>query len=218
MWTRTKQIIIFLTASLLLSVIPGCQKDPAENDGTDAALEQKEREAFAVQRVLEALTDLVFNEEDESDFVFEGETFEPTIGEVLDQSAPSERSVFVETASLAEPYFRSMVGDDGFVSEVSNGLVIDLASLKLGKLTFHREGEGNNSGYVSVEIPCIPHLTKIIYRTADQWGTNSFASPLSPGRRVFWRGCVLGLRKGKPEQQQPRNAGKYGRRKRKFIQ
>ena len=187
MWIRTRQISISLTA-LLLSVVPGCQKVPSGDAATDAALEQKERETFAVQRVLEALTDLAFDDEDESDFVFEGKTFEPAIGEVLDQSAPSERSVFVESASLAEPYFRSMVGDDGFVSEMPYGLVIDLTSLKLGKLTFYREGEGNDSGYVSVEIPCIPHLSKIIYRTADQWGINSFTSPCRRGDVYFGEG------------------------------
>lgn len=187
MWTRTKQIGIFL-AALLLSVVPGCRKDAAGNAESDAVLEQKEREAFAVQSVLEALTDIVFNDEDETDFVFEGKTFEPTIGDVLDQSAPSERSVFVENASLAEPYFRSLVGDNSFVSETPYGLEIDLTPLKLGKLTFHREGEGNNSGYVSVAIPCIPHLTKIIYRNADQWGTNSFTSPCRRGDVYFGEG------------------------------
>ena len=123
---------------------------PVLPDGrsTEAAEEQKEREALAIQNVLEALTDVVFDNDEETDFVFEGKNFEPTIGEVLDANAPSERSVFVEEASLSEPYFRSLVGDNRFVSETADGLVIDLTHLKLGKLTFHRQGEGNNSGYV----------------------------------------------------------------------
>ena len=186
MWTRTKCILFCLMAALGLSVVAGCRKDNAEE--TEAAEEQKEREALAIQNVLEALTDVVFDNDEETDFVFEGKTFEPTIGEVLDANAPSERSVFVEEASLSEPYFRSLVGDNRFVLETADGLVIDLTHLKLGKLTFHRQGEGNNSGYVSVEIPCVPHLTKIIYRTADQWGTNSFSSPCRRGDVYFGEG------------------------------
>lgn len=186
MWTSTKCILFCLMAALGLSVVAGCRKDNAEE--TEAAEEQKEREALAIQNVLEALTDVVFDNDEETDFVFEGKTFEPTIGEVLDANAPSERSVFVEEASLSEPYFRSLVGDNRFVSETADGLVTDLTHLKLGKLTFHRQGEGNNSGYVSVEIPCVPHLTKIIYRTADQWGTNSFSSPCRRGDVYFGEG------------------------------
>ena len=175
-------------AFLAVPVIPGCQKDPRNSAETDAALEEKEREAFAAQCVLEALTDMVFDEEEEPDFSFEGKIFEPTIGEVLDAGAPSERSVFVEDASLPELYFRSLVGDDRFVTETTDGLVIDLSHLQLGKLTFYRKGEGNNSGYVRVEIPCIPHLTRIVYRTADQWGTNSFTSPCRRGDVYFGEG------------------------------
>ena len=191
-----RMIYCLMGVSLALAVLPGCQKDNTQNDEDDAALEQQERDAFAVQSVLESLTDLVFDEGDENagsepDFVFEGKTFEPTIGEVLDESAPSERSVFVEDASLAEQYFRALVGDDSFVSETLDGLLIDLTQLNLGKLTFHREGDGNDSGYVKVEIACIPHLTKIIYRTDEQWGTNSFTSPcrrgdVYMGEGVYW--------------------------------
>ena len=184
-----KRVIVCLMAAVVLVVVAGCRKSnlPAGMED-DSALEQKEREAFAIQNVLEALTDESFDEEEEDVFVFEGKTFEPTIGDVRDESAPFERSVFVEDASLAEQYFRALVGDNGFVSETADGLVIDLTRLKLGKLTFHREGDGDNSGYVRVEIPCIPHLTKIIYRTEDQWGSNSFSSPCRRGDVYFGEG------------------------------
>ena len=183
-----KRIIFFFAASLMLAVMPGCQKNNAVNDEEDAVLEQKEREAFVIQNVMEALTDVVFDDEDESEFVFEGKTFEPSIGDVLDESAPSERSVFVEDASLSEQYFRALAGDNSFVAETPDGLVIDLTGLKLGKLTFHRSGEGDNSGYVDVAISCIPHLSKIIYRTDAQWGSNSFTSPCRRGDVYFGEG------------------------------
>ena len=184
-----KRVIVCLMAAVVLVVVVGCRKSNLPAGGEDdSALEQKEREAFAIQNILEALTDESFDEEEDTDFVFEGKTFEPTIGDVRDESAPFERSVFVEDASLAEQYFRALVGDNGFVSETADGLVIDLTRLKLGKLTFHREGDGDNSGYVRVEIPCIPHLTKIIYRTEDQWGSNSFNSPCRRGDVYFGEG------------------------------
>ena len=140
-------------AFLAVPVIPGCQKDPVDSAETDAALEEKEREAFAVQCVLEALTDMAFDEEEVPDFSFDGKTFEPTIGEVLDAGAPSERSVFVEDASLPELYFRSLVGDDRFVAETTDGLVIDLSHLQLGKLTFYREGKETTPGMSGWRFP-----------------------------------------------------------------
>jgi len=105
---------------------------------------------------------------------FEGKTFDPTIGAALDSSNPSERSVKVKSAQQGEAEFRALAGiGSPLIKESPDGLVLDLSGKKFGKLTFHKADGGSNSGYVDVDIKCIPKLTRISYKTEDQWGDNS---------------------------------------------
>ena len=108
---------------------------------TEAQLMQR----TAVASVLKKLTGETFS--DTTDVDFEGRTYEATIGEVRNESRPSERSIQVSSASLAEGYFRSLAGGASeLITETDDGCKIDLTNLdchstgkkqSLGTLTFH---------------------------------------------------------------------------------
>jgi hypothetical protein len=144
----------------------------------------------AVASVLSQLTGESFS--DTTDVNFEGRTFEAAIGDVRNESRPSERSILVRKAALAEGYFRSLAGGaSDLVKETADGYVIDLTNLNchsmgrkqsLGTLTFHRASGADNVGYADIDIACIPGLQRISYKTAEQWGDNArFRSPISYG-------------------------------------
>ena len=189
---------------LLTAGFAACSDNDDDNGGTtpetkhELTIEQQmQREAVA--SVLNMLTGETFS--DTTDVDFEGHTYEPTIGEVLGESRPSERSIQVSSESLAEGYFRSLVGGaSDLITETADGCKIVLTNLdchstgrkqSLGTLTFHRAdspllgggaGGGANVGYADIDIACIPALQRISYKTADQWGDNGgFKSPITRG-------------------------------------
>ena len=164
----------------------GGKTPETKHELTEAQLLQRE----AVASVLNQLTGQSFS--DTTDVDFEGRTFEAAIGDVRNESRPSERSIRVRTAALAEGYFRSLAGGaSALVKETADGYVIDLTNLdchstgrkqSLGTLTFHRGSGADNVGYADIDIACIPGLQRISYKTAEQWGDNaSFVSPISWG-------------------------------------
>ena len=178
--------------------VTSCKDDEDSSDGgggntaevqSELTMEQvMQREAVA--SVLSQLTGESFS--DTTDVNFEGRTFEAAIGDVRNESRPSERSIRVRTAALAEGYFRSLAGGaSALVKETTDGYVIDLTNLdchstgrkqSLGTLTFHRAEGGDNVGYADIDIACIPGLQRISYKTADQWGDNAgFTSPIGYG-------------------------------------
>lgn len=151
---------------------------------------------MALASVLNALTGLEFN--DTTDIDFENRTFEANCGELRDHSRLWERCLMVRSAVLAESYFKALVNDSALMKTTDDGYIVDMTSLdthssghkqNFGKLTFHRGTGADNVGYVDVEIPCIPGLERITYKTQEQWGDNgSFESPISYGEVFFGDG------------------------------
>ena len=72
---------------------------------------------------------------------------------------------------------------DGYVLNLTDLPILkDGKKFTLGTLTFHRDGGPRRYGWVDVDIPCIPSLQRISYKTADQWGDNyGFKSPITRG-------------------------------------
>ena len=191
--------------ALLTAGFAACSDSDDENNGGGTTPETKHEltEAQLIQReavasVLSQLTGETFS--DTADVDFEGRTYEATIGAVLGESRPSERSIQVSSATLAEGYFRSLVGGaSDLIQETADGCMIDLTNLdchstgkkqSFGTLTFHRAdspllggGAGGEAvGFADIDIACIPALQRISYKTADQWGDNAgFKSPISYG-------------------------------------
>ena len=194
---------VYFTVYILLPIIGGgwvgvsCSDDE-NNGGTTPGVKRGLTEAQLMQRiavasVLNKLTGETFS--DTTDVDFEGRTYEPTIGVVRNESRPSERSIQVSSASLAEGYFRSLAGGASeLITETDDGCKIDLTDLdchstgrkqSLGTLTFHNGYGANDVGYADVDIPSIPSLQRISYKTDDQWGDNGddgdFKSPITKG-------------------------------------
>lgn len=152
---------LFLTiASCAFFWLVACDRINPDSASSRAFVEDN-----AVASVLSTLTG-------KNDTSFEGKKYEPVYGEVLDDSNPGERSVQVPSAAFGESYFRSISCGSSLIKKTSDGLVLDLTGKGFGKLTYHK-GSGTNVGYVDVEIPCIPSLSKISYKTEEQWGENA---------------------------------------------
>ena len=196
---------LMMMMALCLMGFAGCSdSDDGGNGGGENAAEvhgkltaEQALQREAVASVLNMLTGQTFC--DTTDVNFEGRTFEAAIGEVRNESRPSERSIRVRTAALAEGYFRSLAGGaSAFVKETADGYVIDLTNLdchstgrkqSLGTLTFHRGSGADNVGYADIDIACIPGLQRISYKTAEQWGDNgNFVSPISWGEIFIGEG------------------------------
>ena len=230
---------VYFTVYILLPIIGGgwlgvsCSDDDENNDGgtapetkhvtTEQALQRE-----AVASVLNMLTDETFS--DTTDVNFEGHTYASTIGEVRNESRPSERSIQVRSAALAEGYFRSLAGGaSSLITETADGCQIDLSSLdchstgrhqRFGTLTFHRAEGTDNVGYADIDIPSIPGLQRISYKTKDQWGDNGddYESPISWGEicvgdGLYWicvreatsyaPGVLINMQSGKSDNWKP---------------
>ena len=154
---------LFFAACLLIG-LTACNKVNPYSGLTPA----QEREILENRAIASVLSTLTGKEE----VNFEGKTFKPVYGVVLDESNPGERSMKVQGEEFSKSYFRAITGGSTLIKETLDGLLLDLSARKFGKLTYHI-GSGNNSGYVDVEIPCIPSLSKISFKTSDQWGENA---------------------------------------------
>jgi len=61
--------------------------------------------------------------------------------------------------------------EEELLRETADGLEIVID--KFGSLRYHRDDAGSSVGYADVNIPCIPHLERISYKTDEQWGDNA---------------------------------------------
>ena len=153
---------LLLLAAGLLTALNACEK----KDDPESTRTPLPEEEMAISSILLTLTGQEVTQ-------FEGKTYDPIYGEIRQDSNPTERSVKVQSAAFSESYFYSLAGlGTSLIQNTSDGLVLDLSACKFGKLTFHRTGN-DNSGYVDVEIRCIPKLARISYKTEEQWGDNA---------------------------------------------
>ena len=107
-----------------------------------------------------------------------GKSLEPKYGRVFDEGSPYERSILVKDADEAELYFCGLGGwREDVITETADGYIIDFSDIGMGALEFFRKGNGPNMGYATVDIPCIPHLKRITYQTAEQVGVNAGVVP-----------------------------------------
>ena len=126
-----------------------------------------------------------------------GNTYEPTYGQTLDGEASSVRATKALSTEYAEQIFLAMTGvnddEDFLLTATPDGYELSLRDLPvledgkrctLGTLTFHRDSGSPRYGYVEVDIPCIPHLERIDYLSAEAFPDNA-DSPYQPGDVVY---------------------------------
>jgi len=156
--------ILFFAAGILVS----CSKEGTDIISEGDQLEMQNEDA--IYSIVRQLTGTELTSEDLENLG--NRTYEATYGDIRDESNPLERSVLVRDAATAEAYFRDLVCEStDLIRETMVGLEVVVDGL--GSLTFYRTGGNGNVGYADIDIPCIPHLERISYKTEEQWGDNA---------------------------------------------
>lgn len=188
-----KTMVLLLTIGLLSA----CHKDDNidEPQPEPEKSQQTASDTLAISNKYTTIATLMSNltgiTKLESDFA--SKRYEPTYGQA-DNEAATSRTVVLETVEEAEADFRNLIGKyaDDIVSTTPDGISLNLNDIptktgetfSFGTLTFHRGDGSANLGYVEVNIPAIPHLERIEYKSATAIGDNA-SSPYLEGDVVF---------------------------------
>lgn len=161
-------------------------KNPDQNTIDDSSIEAQK--IFAASSILQNLAGLrIFNDESLT------KTYESVYGILAEDGSEMVRTKIFSTLDEAEEDFLLIVGQSALLTTTSDGYTVSIQDLPLkdgktiqfGTLTFHRGDGGRLLGYVEVDIPCLPHLERIEYKTADAVGTNGSSSAYLLGDIVF---------------------------------
>ena len=159
-----------LVCGLSLSVT-SCKddnKDDNESNGgnTDQELVQDATDTDEAMAAYSWLTNMASVEEFTDDWA--SKTYEPTIG-VESQNQANTRIVVVANMDYAKMNFASISGMSISALSATQSQTID----GVGTITWTPSAEGaSNLATVDVNTKLIPHLTKIVYCTAEQVGDN----------------------------------------------
>ncbi|MBQ3688336.1 MAG: hypothetical protein II937_00545 [Bacteroidales bacterium] len=187
---KTTSILCIILA-LLLSA--SCHKDDDKKSSSpdQTSVDESSIEAqkiFAASSILQNLAGLrIFNDESLT------KTYESVYGILAEDGSEMVRTKIFSTVDEAEEDFLLIVGQSALLTTTSDGYTVSIQDLPLkdgktiqfGTLTFHRGDGGRLLGYVEVDIPCLPHLERIEYKTADAIGTNGSSSAYLLGDIVF---------------------------------
>lgn len=113
---------------------------------------------------------------------FDQKKYEPTYGSIIDEAQPFVRSLKCDSVETAELNFRGIVSADTLITPTPDGLAISLkdmplmadgTKLTLGTMVFHRGDGIRLTGWVDVDIPCIPKLQRIEYLVSAAFPENA---------------------------------------------
>ena len=161
-------------------------KNPDQTSVDESSIEAQK--IFAASSILQNLAGLrIFNDESLT------KTYESVYGISAEDGSEMVRTKIFSTLDEAEEDFLLIVGQSALLTTTSDGYTVSIQDLPLkdgktiqfGTLTFHRGDGGRLLGYVEVDIPCLPHLERIEYKTADAVGTNGSSSAYLLGDIVF---------------------------------
>ena len=99
---------------------------------------------------------------------YKDKTFEPTIGVPRDESS-YDRAVPTNDLAAAAARFANLVGLENFAPETP---AYTFSHPAVGTLTYTRTTDGTSLATVRVNIRQMPHLSGIVYMTAQQMGYN----------------------------------------------
>ncbi|MBO4634502.1 MAG: hypothetical protein J5669_03935, partial [Bacteroidales bacterium] len=99
---------------------------------------------------------------------YKGKTFEPVIG-FADASDPQTRIVKSNSAAAAAQSFADLVNANSVNESTST---YTWKQEEVGSLTYTKLDGSTAWAEVKVNIPSIPHLSKIVYRSVEQAGDN----------------------------------------------
>ena len=150
---------ILVAAAALFS----CEKGPGPEE---QKAQQEQEKTEKTEQFWDVVGQLVAASDITPDY--KGKTFEPVIG-VADASDPQARIVPTNSAAAAARSFANLVGVDSIDENTPS---YTWSNPEVGTLTYTKMS-GTAWAEVKVDIPSVPHLSKLIYRSAEQGDTNA---------------------------------------------
>ena len=142
-----------------------CKKEtlsPEEQAKKEQEQAQKTEQFWDVVGQLVAASDIG------QDYKDKDKTFEPVIG-IADASNPQARIVKSNSAAAAAQSFADLVNVSTINEQTPS---YTWSNPEVGTLTYTKTDGSTSWAEVEVDIPSIPHLSKIIYRSVEQSGEN----------------------------------------------
>ncbi len=163
-----KKVLKYFLMAVLVSAI-GLMADSCKKETLDPE-EQKAKEEQEKAEKAEQFWDVVGQLVAASDIGqdYKGKTFEPVIG-IADASDPQARIVKSNSAAAAAQSFADLVNVESINEGTSS---YTWTKEEVGTLTYTKTDGTTSWAEVKVEIPSVPHLSKIIYRSVEQSGEN----------------------------------------------
>ena len=176
---KTKIFLLALLCGMTFSVT-SC-KDDDNNEPSAEEQEQQAQELAEQDNVRYAILDNLADMSNVGDDFLAG-NYEPTIGQA-DDSERGTRIVTTGTMAAAAAYFADLVDAD--VNETTPSYT--WTDEKMGTLTYTKSQDGRSWATVDVSLTQVPHLQKIVYRSAEQGGDNAAI----PGTAYYHFGDVV---------------------------
>ena len=162
-----------LTVAVVLGLgmsVTSCKSDDDDNgNGNDSAMTQDEVDPTDNDEARTAFRWLcILSNGEDFDQNWQKKTWEPTVG-VASTDNEGTRIIVVDNLDDAREEFSKLADKD--VSEIGTKLTINGGAA--GSMTWEQSAEGaQNLASVTVNVPVIPHLQKIVYCTEEQVGDN----------------------------------------------
>ncbi len=157
-----KNLFIVMLSAVVL-VIGACQKGLTPEE--QQAIQEQEK-AEKTEQFWDVVGQLVAASDVTEDY--KGKTFEPMIG-IADASDSQARIVKSNSAAAAARSFADLVNVYTITEQTPTYI---WSNPEVGTLTYTKTDGTSSWAEVKVEIPSIPHLSKIIYRSVEQSGNN----------------------------------------------
>ncbi len=158
-----KSILHIILLSGVALVIGACQKGLTPEE--QKAIQEQEK-AEKTEQFWDVVGQLVAASDVTEDY--KGKTFEPMIG-IADASDSQARIVKSNSAAAAARSFADLVNVYTITEQTPSYI---WRNPEVGTLTYTKTDGTSSWAEVKVEIPSIPHLSKIIYRSVEQSGNN----------------------------------------------
>ena len=158
-----KSILHIILLSGVALVIGACQKGLTPEE--QKAIQEQEK-AEKTEQFWDVVGQLVAASDVTEDY--KGKTFEPMIG-IADASDSQARIVKSNSAAAAARSFADLVNVYTITEQTPTYI---WSNPEVGTLTYTKTDGTSSWAEVKVEIPSIPHLSKIIYRSVEQSGNN----------------------------------------------
>ena len=163
-----KKVLKYFLMAVLVSAIgliaDSCKKETLTPEEQKAKEEQEKAEK--TEQFWDVVGQLVAASDIGQDY--KGKTFEPVIG-IADASDPQARIVKSNSAAAAAQSFADLVNVYTITEQTPT---YTWSNPEVGTLTYTKTDGTSSWAEVKVEIPSIPHLSKIIYRSVEQSGEN----------------------------------------------